>query len=143
MAVGSTAVGVTRRNLQTPGTTEEHKTGNSYNQPEQPSAGTPHRPSTRHHRKGRPGIKSHNTNQRCREDGTSYTKPNQDGSAEGLPPYFCCHRCCPPAQPDLAVDPACTKNGPVVSVLLSERSQKTRRFSGDQDPCLLLNLPNT
>ena len=39
------------------------KTGNTYNQPKRPSTGTPHRPSTRHNRKGSPGVKTHNTNQ--------------------------------------------------------------------------------
>ena len=38
-------------------------TGNSYNQPIRPSAGTPHRPGTRHYRKGSPGIKTPTTNQ--------------------------------------------------------------------------------
>ena len=39
------------------------KTGNIYNQPKQPSTGTTHRPSTRHYRKGSPGVKTHNNNQ--------------------------------------------------------------------------------
>ena len=39
------------------------KTGNTYNQPKRPSTGTTHRPSTRHYRKGSPGVKTHNTNQ--------------------------------------------------------------------------------
>ena len=36
-----------------------HKTGSTYNQPKRPSTGTTHRPSTRHYRKGSPGVKPH------------------------------------------------------------------------------------
>ena len=39
------------------------KTGNTYNQPKRPSTDTTHRPSTKHYRKGSPGVKMHNTNQ--------------------------------------------------------------------------------
>ena len=40
------------------------KDKNTYNQPKRPSTGTSHRPSTRHYRKGSPGFKTNNTNQR-------------------------------------------------------------------------------
>ena len=40
------------------------KTGNTYNQPNRPSTDT-HRPSTKHYRKGSPGVKTHDTNQNC------------------------------------------------------------------------------
>ena len=40
------------------------KTGNTYSQPKRPSTDTTHRPSTEHYRKGNPGVKTHNTNQR-------------------------------------------------------------------------------
>ena len=39
------------------------KTGNTYNQFKRPSTGTTDRPSTRHDRKGSPGVKKRNTNQ--------------------------------------------------------------------------------
>ena len=39
------------------------KTENTYNQHKRPPIGTTHRPSTRHHRKGRPRFYLHNTNQ--------------------------------------------------------------------------------
>ena len=39
------------------------KTGNTYNQPKRPPTDTTHRPSTKHYRKGSPGVKTHNTNQ--------------------------------------------------------------------------------
>ena len=41
----------------------KQKTGNTHNQPKRPSTDTIYRPSTRHYRKGSPGVKTHNTNQ--------------------------------------------------------------------------------
>ena len=46
---------VTRRKPQTPGTAEEHTKDRTYKQPYRPSTDTPHRPSTKHYRKGSPG----------------------------------------------------------------------------------------
>ena len=51
---------VTRRKLERPGTTkQQNKTRSTYNQPKRPSIGTTHKPSTGHHRKSSPGVKSH------------------------------------------------------------------------------------
>ena len=39
------------------------ETGNTYKQPKRPSSDTTHRPSTKHYRKGSPGVKTHKTGQ--------------------------------------------------------------------------------
>ena len=52
------------RKLQTPCTPKEHnKLKNTYSQPKRPSIGTTQTPSTGHHRKSSPRVKSHSTNQ--------------------------------------------------------------------------------
>ena len=54
----------TWRELQMPGTAKEHtKRKNTYNQPKRPSTSKVDRPSTGHHRKSDPRVKSHNTSQ--------------------------------------------------------------------------------
>ena len=54
---------VKRRKPQTPGTAKEHRRQGkpTINTNKGQSACTPHSPSTRHHRKGSPRVKSHNT----------------------------------------------------------------------------------